>query len=45
MIDGASFHVIWAVVGEYDRYLREGEEFDRDIVGFEYWRRTARRGW
>ncbi len=30
----------WKVVGEYDRYLREGGEFDRDVVGFRYWRRA-----
>ncbi len=29
----------WKVVGEYDRYLREGGVFDRDVVGFSYWRR------
>jgi len=28
----------WAVVLEYDRYLREGGEFDRDVVDFKYWR-------
>jgi hypothetical protein len=33
------------VVLEFDSYLLEGGAFDRDIVGFEYWRRTARRGW
>ncbi len=32
----------WAVVLEYDRYLREGGEFDRDVAGFRYWRRTRR---
>ena len=26
------------VVGEYDRYLREGGEFDGEVVGFEHWR-------
>jgi hypothetical protein len=34
----------WKVVGEYDRYLREGGEFDRDVVGFRYWRRSGKRG-
>ena len=33
----------WKVVGEYDRYLREGGEFDRDVVGFRYWRRGGER--
>ena len=28
----------WAVVREYDRYLREGGEFDRHVVDYEYWR-------
>ena len=28
----------WKVVMEYDRYSREGGEFDRDVVDFEYWR-------
>jgi hypothetical protein len=28
------------VVIEYDGYLREGGEFDGDVVGFRYWRRT-----
>jgi len=32
----------WKVVEEYDRYLREGGEFDRDVVGFRYWRRGKR---
>jgi len=32
----------WKVVGEMDRYLREGGEFDRDVVGFRYWRRGKR---
>jgi len=32
----------WAVVGEYDRYLREGGEFDRDVAEFRYWRRKGR---
>ena len=32
----------WSVVLEYDRYLREGGEFDRDIAEFRWWRRTAR---
>jgi len=31
------------VVGEYERYLREGGEFDREVVGFEYWRRARGR--
>ena len=30
----------WAVVLEYDRYLREGGEFDRDVAEFRYWKRT-----
>ena len=33
----------WAVVLEYDRYLREGGEFDRDVAEFRWWRRTSRR--
>jgi len=33
---------LWKVVIEYDRYLREGGEFDREVVGFEYWRRARR---
>lgn len=33
----------WKVIGEYDRYLRKGGEFDRNVVGFDYWRK-ARRG-
>jgi hypothetical protein len=32
----------WAVVLEYDRYLREGGEFDRDVAEFKYWRRKGR---
>ena len=28
----------WAVVMEYDRYMREGGEFDRHVVDFEYWK-------
>jgi hypothetical protein len=32
----------WRVVGEYDRYLHEGGEFDRDVVGFDYWRKARR---
>ena len=28
------------VVIEYGRYLREGGEFDREVVGFGYWRRA-----
>jgi len=40
----------WKVVGEYERYLWEGGEFDREVVGFEYWRRargieTGNRPW
>lgn len=31
-----------AVVMEYDRYLREGGVFDRDVVDFEHWRSTFR---
>ena len=34
---------LWKVVGEYNRYMREGGEFDREVVGFDYWRRA--RGW
>jgi len=34
----------WKVVGKYDRYLREGGEFDRDVVEFRYWRRRNTRG-
>ena len=30
----------WAVVTEYNRYLREGGEFDSDVVEFGYWRRA-----
>jgi hypothetical protein len=35
----------WAVVMEYDRYMREGGEFDRHVVDFEYWKgvHTSRR--
>ncbi len=33
----------WAVVGELDRCWREGGEFDRNIVAFEYWNRRSRR--
>jgi hypothetical protein len=32
--------VFWKVVIEYERYLREGGEFDKEIVGFRYWRRA-----
>ena len=37
----------WKVVGEYERCLREGGEFDRDVVEFKYWRRrnTWGRDW
>ena len=28
------------VVVEFDRYLREGGEFDRKVVEFEHWRRA-----
>ena len=31
-----------AVVLEYDRYLREGGEFDREVVEFRYWRKARR---
>ena len=34
----------WKVVGEFDRYLREGGTFDRDVVGFSYWWRGGKRG-
>jgi hypothetical protein len=27
----------WSVVLEYDRYLREDGEFDRDVAEFIYW--------
>jgi len=30
----------WKVVVEYDRFLRAGGEFDREVVGFEHWRRA-----
>ncbi len=30
----------WKVVEEYERYLRDSGKFDRDVVGFEYWRRA-----
>ena len=30
----------WAVVKELDACWKERREFDRDIVGFEYWRRA-----
>jgi hypothetical protein len=43
-MDGIGFQISWAVVLEYDRYLREGGEFDRDVAEFRWWRRTARRG-
>ncbi len=35
----------WKVVLEYDRYLRGGGEFDRDVVDYDYWRsgRSRRR--
>jgi len=39
----AGFHDIWAVILEYDRYSREGGEFDRDVVDFKYWRLARRR--
>ncbi len=29
----------WKVVGELDACGREGREFDKNIVGFKYWRR------
>ena len=29
----------WRVIGEYDRYLKEGGEFDKNVVEFKYWRR------
>ena len=31
---------VWKVVGEYERFLREGGEFDGEVVGFRYWRRA-----
>ena len=33
----------WAVVLEYDRFLREGGEFDRDVAEFRWWRRKKGR--
>ncbi len=33
----------WSVIMEYDRYLREGGEFNKNIVKFRYWN-GARRG-
>ena len=30
----------WKVVVEYDKYLREGGEFDRGIAEFRCWRRV-----
>jgi len=30
----------WKVVIEYDRYLREGGEFDREVVKSEHLRRA-----
>ncbi len=41
MKNALSEEEFWKVVGEYDRYLREGGTFDRDVVGFSYWRK----GW
>ncbi len=36
----------WAVILEYDRFLREGGEFDRGVAEFEYWRgRGGAGGW
>jgi hypothetical protein len=32
----------WKVVKEYDRYMREGGEFDRDVVEFSHWRMARR---
>jgi hypothetical protein len=32
----------WAVMMEYDRYLREGGEFNRNIVKFSYWNRAVK---
>ena len=40
---GLSEGELWKVVGEYERYLREGGEFDREVVGFEHWRRACGR--
>jgi hypothetical protein len=37
MKNALSEEEFWKVVEEYDRYLREGGEFDRDVVGFSYW--------
>jgi hypothetical protein len=42
MKTGLSEEELWKVVIEFDRYLREGGEFDREVVGFEYWKRRAR---
>jgi len=30
----------WKVVGELDRCWKERREFDKEVVGFEYWRRA-----
>jgi hypothetical protein len=29
----------WKIIGEYNRYLSEDGEFDKDIIKFEHWRR------
>ena len=42
MKNALSKEEFWKVVGEYDRYLLEGGEFDRDIVEFKYWKRARR---
>jgi len=42
MKNALSGEEFWKVVEEMDRYLREGGEFDRDVVGFRYWRRGKR---
>lgn len=31
----------WAVVMEYDRYLREGGEFNAKVTSFKYWNRSG----
>ena len=43
MKSALSAEEFWKVVEEYDRYLREGGEFDRDVVGFSYWSRGGRK--
>jgi hypothetical protein len=32
----------WAVIMEYDRYLREGGEFNKNIVEFRHWNRAVK---